>query len=64
MSIPNIKVAPPGAESQEWHARAIAHMKGHSTQVDPFPVVLRSRGSIGSKISFGTTDFQKGERAW
>ena len=41
-AVPHIIVPPPGPKSKAWHARAIKHMRGYSSQVKQFPVVFES----------------------
>ncbi len=37
----------PGPQSQQWHARAVRHMKGYSSQVTQYPVVFeKGEGNI------------------
>ena len=40
--IPEIKVKPPGPESEKWHKKATGYMTGYSSQVKLFPVVFES----------------------
>ena len=40
-SIPEMKVIPPGPNSQKYHARASEYMKGYSSQVRLFPVTFK-----------------------
>ncbi|MBM3699435.1 MAG: aspartate aminotransferase family protein [Actinobacteria bacterium] len=42
VSIPDIKVAPPGPKSKQIHNRAEKYMKGYSSQVKLFPVSFES----------------------
>ena len=60
--IPNIIVTPPGPKSQEWHSRAVKHMRGYSSQVKQFPVVWESgRGNIMTDVDGNTyIDFSSG----
>ena len=60
--IPNIIVTPPGPKSQEWHTRAVKHMRGYSSQVKQFPVVWESgRGNIMTDVDGNTyIDFSSG----
>ncbi len=39
---PKLTCTPPGPNSQQWHARAGAYMKGYSSQVRLFPVAFES----------------------
>jgi 4-aminobutyrate aminotransferase-like enzyme len=41
-SVPDIKVPPPGPNSEEVHCRAARYMKGYSSQVRLFPVSFES----------------------
>ena len=41
-AVPNIKVTPPGPESQAWHERCTTYFKGLSGQVKLFPVAFES----------------------
>ena len=60
--IPDIKIAPPGPESQKWHSRALKHMKGYSSQVKQFPVVFeKGQGNTITDVDGNTyIDFSSG----
>lgn len=60
--LPNIKVPPPGPKSKEWHARAVKHMRGYSSQVKQFPVVFeRGEGNTITDVDGNTyIDFSAG----
>jgi len=61
-SIPNIKVPPPGPQSQAWHNRAASIMKGYSSQVRLFPVTFESGSGVTLTDVDGNTylDFSSG----
>ena len=40
--VPDVKVTPPGPQSQKWHKRCTKYFKGLSGQVKLFPVVFES----------------------
>lgn len=61
-SVPKIVVTPPGPKSVEVHARASRYMKGYSSQVRLFPVVLKSGHGVTLTDVDGNTyiDFSSG----
>jgi 4-aminobutyrate aminotransferase/4-aminobutyrate aminotransferase/(S)-3-amino-2-methylpropionate transaminase len=60
--VPNIKIAPPGPQSQKWHSRAVKHMRGYSSQVKQFPVVWeKGEGNTMTDVDGNTyIDFSAG----
>jgi len=61
-NIPEIKVAPPGPESEKFHSEASKYMKGYSGQVRLFPVVFEQGKGVFLKDIDGNTyiDFSSG----
>jgi len=62
VTVPDIRVTPPGPESRKWHARAAKHMRGYSGQVKQFPVVFeRGQGNTITDVDGNTyIDFSAG----
>jgi 4-aminobutyrate aminotransferase-like enzyme len=61
-SVPDIQVAPPGPQSQAYHARASEYMKGYSSQVRLFPVAFEKGHGVTLTDVDGNTyiDFSSG----
>jgi 4-aminobutyrate aminotransferase-like enzyme len=61
-AVPDLRVAPPGPRSQEYHSRASEYMKGYSSQVRLFPVAFESGHGATLKDVDGNTyiDFSSG----